>query len=211
MSKLKIVLYMLIATFIFALIASGAIAAEKVKIIDGNKAVEGKLAPRFEGETLSGETFNLEDLRGEKCVIISFWATWCGPCKKELPFLEKFYEKHKDTCAVIAISKDGKRDKRLLENKIKELKLTFPVIHDDKDRIRMKLFPSRQIPYLVVISKEGIVKSMKMGCLNPENLVGELEKILGDDLKPKPKEETKAASEDASKAESETPKEEGAK
>jgi len=209
MSKSKIFFVALISIIMIAFLAGVVIAKEKVKIIDGFKVAKGKLAPRFEAETTTGETFNLESLRGQKSVVISFWATWCVSCCKEFPYLEKFYEKHKDTCEVIGISKDTQRDKRILENKLKELKITFPIIHDYSDRIRSKLYPSKTIPHLIIIGRDGVVLEVKLGIKDPAKLAEELEKILGDNLKPKPEGE---AVKEGNKSENEsksTPPEEG--
>ena len=180
-----------------------AFAKDDVSIIDGNKAAKGKLAPRFMITTLDEKEFNLDDLRGKKPVVISFWATWCAPCKKEMPYLEKFWEKYKDTCAVIAISNDSQKQRKILQNTVKELKMTFPVALDHAKKLE-KIYPKRGIPYIVVIGKDGSVCLLQMGVAKPENLIEELEKILGDDLKPSkeaPKEVPKEIEKEAPKNE----------
>ena len=53
---------------------------------------EGNLPPDFDLTTMSGDQINLADLKGKK-VILNFWASWCGPCKAEMPHMEKYYEK----------------------------------------------------------------------------------------------------------------------
>src|SRR5690625_7728587 len=54
---------------------------------------KGNLAPDFELETVEGETVSLSDFRGEK-VLLNFWATWCPPCRAEMPDMQKFHENH---------------------------------------------------------------------------------------------------------------------
>lgn len=210
MSGKKIFAVSLISMLIFVLFAGVSLAKEKVKIIDGNKAVKGKIAPRFEAETITGETFKLEEYRGKKCVVMTFWATWCIPCMKELPHLEKFYQKHKDTCVVLAVSKDAKGAGKLITNKVKELKLTFPVAHDSAIKIMNTLYPNPTVPYLVVIGRDGTVKEFLKGVKDPKALPAELEKILGDDLKPQKTEEA-ADSESAETKTEEISKEENPK
>jgi cytochrome c biogenesis protein CcmG/thiol:disulfide interchange protein DsbE len=179
----KITLRLIITALLLLGFSVCLFAKDSVSIIDGNKAVMAKLAPRFTITTLDEETFSLDELRGKKPVVISFWATWCAPCKKELPYLQKFWEKYKDNCAVIGISIDSQKQRKILQNKVKELKLTFPIALDYAKKLD-KIYPKRGIPYLVVIDRDGRILKLQMGVTNPEKLVEELEEILGDNLKP---------------------------
>ncbi|WP_052123957.1 redoxin domain-containing protein [Ureibacillus manganicus] len=84
--------------FIVILAASVALNFEK----DKKTIVIGE-ATDFELQTISGETVRLSDYRGKK-VILNFWATWCPPCKAEMPHMQKFYEEHGDEIEVIAVN-----------------------------------------------------------------------------------------------------------
>ena len=201
----KITSRIIIAVLLLVGLSAWAFARDDVSIIDGNKAAKGKLAPRFTVMTLDEKEFSLDELRGNKPVVISFWASWCVPCKKEMPYLQKFWDKHKDNCAVIAISIDSQKQRKILQNTVKELKMTFPVALDYAKKLE-KIYPKRGIPYLVVIDKKGNIVLLQMGVAKPENLVEELESILGDDLKPSkepPKETPKETEKEAGK---DTPK-----
>jgi peroxiredoxin len=201
----KITSRFIIAALLLAGLSVCAFAKDSVSIIDGNSASKGKLAPRFTITTLDEKEFNLDELRGQKPIVISFWATWCVPCKKEMPYLQKFWEKHKDTCAVLAISIDSQKQRKILQNTVKELKMTFPVALDYAKKLD-KIYPKRGIPYLVVINKKGNVLLLQMGVSKPENLVEELESALGDDLKP-PKESPKETPKETEKEDDkDTPK-----
>jgi peroxiredoxin len=195
MSKSRVIFTFLLSIFLLAGFSMLAVAKESnrdnVKIIDGFKATKGKLCPRFELKTLDGTIINSEDLRGKKCLVMNFWATWCGPCTKEMPYLQKFHDKYKDTCEVISVSKDMEKSHVLLENKIKEMKVTYPVVHDSGDKLRTTLFPSKGIPFLVVLNKKGEVVALKYGSVEPNKVAADLEKLLGDDLKSPAKEEPK--------------------
>ncbi len=70
----------------------------------------GEIAPDFELETLDGEVVKLSELKGEK-VILNFWATWCPPCKEEMPEMQEFYDKYGDDINVIAVNFKEKNDK----------------------------------------------------------------------------------------------------
>src|SRR5690606_33071951 len=70
----------------------------------------GEIAPDFELETLDGAVVKLSELKGEK-VILNFWATWCPPCKEEMPEMQEFYDKYGDDINVIAVNFKEKNDK----------------------------------------------------------------------------------------------------
>ena len=86
-----------------------------------------KPIPTFELSDLSGKTWRLKELTG-KTVLISVWATWCGPCEAELPHLEKFYEKFKDRSDIQVLTFDIDEDLGLVAPYLKEKGYTFPVL-----------------------------------------------------------------------------------
>jgi thiol-disulfide isomerase/thioredoxin len=88
-------------------------------------ATEGQLAPAIQAKLLDGTTFNLADSKG-KVVIVNMWATWCAPCREEMPALDAYYRKHRDQGLVlIALSMDDPKD----EAKVREVtqSYSFPV------------------------------------------------------------------------------------
>ena len=86
-------------------------------------------APDFTLPTLSGGTIRLADFRG-KVVLLNFWATWCVPCRMEMPALEAFYQRHKDAgLAVLAINLDT-LSTTSVEAFVQEVMVTFPVALD---------------------------------------------------------------------------------
>lgn len=189
MSKAKLHITILMALVMIISFAGSAFAKDNVRIIDGNRALKGKKAPRFIITTMDGEEFKLHDYLGKKAVVISFWATYCEPCLKELPYLQKFHEKHSDCAEVIAITIDPKRQRKLIENKVKEMGLKFAIAHDYENKLRKKIYRSKHIPLLIVINKEGKIVLIQNGVGHPDKLVAELEELLGDDLNCKPEED----------------------
>jgi len=142
------------------------------KPIDTNK----RIAPHFTATTIDGDTITLADYIGEKAVVVDIWATWCPPCKMEMPLLQKLYDKHSDELEIIAASVDDPRDLAKVQKFVKENKLTFKIVHDES-RIIARKYPSGGIPFLTVIDKDGNILKTFSG-FNPK-IISEIEEILG--------------------------------
>jgi peroxiredoxin len=98
-----------------------------------------KIAPNFILETVTGEKISLKDFKG-KAVLLNFWATWCEPCKKELPSMQRIYEElRSEGVEVVAISIDRNKKERV-EKYIQAYKLTFPVLLDPSQKVRKDYF-----------------------------------------------------------------------
>jgi len=98
--KLRTRLYFAIASFSMMVVTHGAHAALAV----------GKPAPALEARTTDGKTFSLAETAGN-VVIVNFWASWCEPCRKEMPALETYYKKHQgEGLRILAISMDDPED-----------------------------------------------------------------------------------------------------
>ncbi len=100
---------------------------------------------------LQGETWKLSDLRG-KVVLVNFWATWCPPCRKEMPDLEALYNRFKDKGLVILAISDEEAEK--VQPFITERKITYPVMLDPGRKVN-ELFQVEGIPKSFVYNREG--------------------------------------------------------
>jgi peroxiredoxin len=134
----------------------------------GNQAVAllHKPAPDFSLPALDGHVVSLAAERGKRKVVVSFWASWCGPCRMELPVLRSFYERtHKSDSdfEVLAISLDVDRDSA--ERMANELKLPFPVLLDSSQTIA-RAYGVWGIPMLFIVDKSGRVSYSGTG-FNP--------------------------------------------
>jgi peroxiredoxin len=129
------------------------------RLHEGNDAssLVSKKAPDFSLAALDGNTYSLADYRGEKKVVVAYWASWCGPCRMELPMLADFYKKyHKDSSAfeILAISMDD--DRAAAESFANSAKLPFPVLLDP-DSKAADSYSVESIPSLFVIDPNGTI------------------------------------------------------
>ncbi len=119
----------------------------------------GQPAPNFTLKTIEGEELSLKDFKG-KVVLINFWATWCPPCKEELPFFEKIYKKYKDKGFVIlAVNTDPENLQNFLEDF--GTKFTFPILIGDNKIL--DLYPVRGLPTSFLINREGRIVKVRLG------------------------------------------------
>lgn len=119
-----------------------------------------KAIPTFELSDLSGKTWRLKELKG-RTVLISVWATWCGPCEAELPHLEKFYEKFKDRSDIQVLTFDIDEDLGLVAPYLKEKGYTFPVLPAYSDVVT--LLDGFAIPQNWLVDPHGMWRWTQVG------------------------------------------------
>lgn len=105
-------------------------------------------------DTLDGKRVDLADYAGRP-VVISFWATWCKPCKQELPFLDGFADKYKgDGLAVLAINTDGPRTRAEVRRFVKRKKLGMPQLMDKDGAVLARLNPRGVMPFSLYLDRD---------------------------------------------------------
>jgi thiol-disulfide isomerase/thioredoxin len=122
----------------------------------------GKPAPDFDLESLDGRKVSLADYDG-KTVAVTFWASWCAPCRMELPVLTKFYQQTHNSGSsfeILAINIDTTRD--AAEGAARSLKLPFPVLLDPESRVSAT-YRVEAIPMLFIVNKNGRVAFSNIG------------------------------------------------
>lgn len=121
----------------------------------------GYLAPDFTLPSLDGQTVRLSDLRG-KAVLLNFWATWCAPCRLEMPTMEKAYQEYKSRgLEILAVSLDAGSNS-VVKHFMQELQLDFPVLLDPNMEV-LRLYRQFSIPATFLIDKQGIVRHRELG------------------------------------------------
>jgi thiol-disulfide isomerase/thioredoxin len=140
------------------------------------KMVKNQPAPDFSYYTIDGKQIKLSSYIGQSPVILDFWATWCGPCKMELPVLQQFYSTHPGQVEIIAISSEDMQAAGNIKTLVGKMNLSFPILHDPSQGIS-KLYPTNGIPYLVFIDKTGVVVDTALGS-NPD-IGKEITRIFG--------------------------------
>ncbi|MCM3693412.1 peroxiredoxin family protein [Neobacillus niacini] len=151
--------------------------SEDIPGVDLSQVKEGNPAPNFELTTLGGETVQLSDYKGKK-VILNFWATWCPPCKAEMPHMQNFYEKNKgNDIEIVAVNLTNMdKGKTEIENFVKEYGLTFAIPLDEEGTIGAQ-YQAFSIPTSYIIDSKGIITKKIIGPMDEDmmkNLTNEI-------------------------------------
>ncbi|HEY8376683.1 MAG TPA: TlpA disulfide reductase family protein [Nannocystis sp.] len=141
----------------------------------------GAPAPPFAGVTMRGEPLALADLRG-RVVLLNVWATWCEPCREELPELQALYQRLEPRgLTVVGISTDAARDFKSLRTMVAGYNLTYPVLHDERNRIGAP-YQIVAYPASFVIDRAGVLRWRRDGVIKPDDpeLAAVLEAVLAE-------------------------------
>ncbi|MBX3015426.1 MAG: TlpA family protein disulfide reductase [Caldilineaceae bacterium] len=131
-------------------------------------------APDFSLTTLTGETFSLSAVRGTP-VVLNFWATWCGPCQRELPALQAAAERYGDRVLIIGV--DQGEAPEIVQRYVDQLGLTFPIPLDTEFTVSDQ-YNVRGLPTTYFIDGEGIIRHLWLGEMNSITLAEGVAQIL---------------------------------
>ncbi|MBM4122963.1 MAG: TlpA family protein disulfide reductase [Nitrospira sp.] len=122
----------------------------------------GKVAPDFELPGLDEQSVRLSDFRG-KVVFLNFWATWCKPCREEMPSMEVLYKNfERDGLVVLAVSIDRVTTKKDIPPFVKSMSLTFPVLVDSWGQTD-KRYKLMGVPETYIIDQQGVLREKVIG------------------------------------------------
>jgi peroxiredoxin len=135
----------------------------------------GHPAPDFTLTTLEGETVTLSDLRGQ-AVLINFWATWCGPCRIEMPDIESVYDQYADEGFVVLAVNDAE-PAGLVSAYVTDLGLSFPIVMDPTRDVQ-HLYQVRAFPTSYFIDRDGVVQEAIFGSMTRPVIEDRVEDLM---------------------------------
>lgn len=145
----KMIVRLLLTLFLLTTSASYSFAA----------TISGK-APNFTLKSMSGENLKLSEYRGQ-VVMMNFWASWCAPCRQEMPLLEDLYKKYKGlgfTLLGVNVEEDSRKASTLLRS----IKVSFPILFDSKNKVS-KLYKVSAMPTTIIIDRDGNMRYLHLG------------------------------------------------
>jgi peroxiredoxin len=146
---------------IVLVLGTGVVVAAKLR--DEMVFVQpGSRAPQFEARNIATDSLvTLGAYRG-KVVLLNIWATWCLPCRKEMPSLERLHQRLQGTdFRVVAVSVDV-GDEKVVEDFVREMTLTFDILHDPSTTIQ-RVYQTTGVPESFVIDREGVIVKKEIG------------------------------------------------
>lgn len=138
--------------------------------------VAGHLAPDFSLVTLTGEEVTLSDFRGRQPVVLNFWATWCPPCRAEIPFFQSASRKYNGQVAVLGI--DDGEPRATVAPFVTEMGMTYPVPLDEESVVSRR-YRVNSLPSTFFIDRDGVVQHVHIGIINQAVLEAQIEALLG--------------------------------
>ncbi|MCH8306810.1 MAG: TlpA family protein disulfide reductase [Proteobacteria bacterium] len=125
-----------------------------------SSGLTGQTAPDFVLRSSTGENLRLSEYRGD-VVMINFWATWCGPCRQEMPLLDELYGRYQRVgFSLLGVNIDD--DSRRAMAMVKELGVRFPVLFDEEKKVS-KLYEVEAMPLTILLDREGTVRHIHYG------------------------------------------------
>lgn len=147
-------------------------------VADSGRAAVGQPAPDFTLPTLEGDAVSLSDYRGHP-VLMNFWATWCAPCRLEMPELVRAYNTHQDegfmVLAVNLTDQDSLDDVRAF---VEEFDITFPVLLDETGAVYNELYRLLGLPMSVFVDRDGVIARIHIGIMTDQQVDEFVEEIL---------------------------------
>jgi len=124
----------------------------------------GQPAPRYAATTLAGDSASTAGLAG-KVVLLNIWATWCAPCRDEIPYLQSLYEKHRaEGLEIVGVSVDARGQESAIREFVDEFRMTYPIWRDPDERVQ-SLYLALGVPSSYLIDRAGILRWRRLGTI----------------------------------------------
>lgn len=156
---------------------NAAVDAARLGALEDGVPRKGEPAPDFALRSLDGNVIRLSELRGRP-VLVNFWATWCGPCRDEMPDLEAVYQLQKDDLVIVAVNVEGTGQdeaRRLSRDFAEELGLSFLVVLDTPDGAVFSQYKLRGLPDSFFVDASGVIREVTFGPMNRDTILRKLE------------------------------------
>lgn len=129
---------------------------------ESNPVAIGATAPAYAAQSLAGDSVSLAALRG-KVVLLNVWATWCHPCREEIPQLEALHQKHRsDGLEIVGVSVDAAGTEEGIRTFTRDFRMTYPVWFDPDERVSAQ-FLTMGVPETFLIDRAGVIRWRKIG------------------------------------------------
>ncbi len=148
---------------------TGSGSSAPIGINTGNQARDFRL------KSVDGSEVSLSDFRGD-VVLVNFWATWCAPCRAEIPDFEEAYQAHKDEGFVI-LGLNEQEAPQAVEPFIEEIGMTYPVLLDEQGQV-MGEYRTLGLPTSLLMDRNGVIQVRHTGILSAAQLEKHLSKLL---------------------------------
>jgi peroxiredoxin len=143
-----------------------------------DSSFDGKLAPAFSLVDTAGNKVSLADFKGHP-VVVNFWATWCGPCQLEMPWLEEFLNKYKGQgLVIVGISDDSDQPKEAILKAANKVGVTYPLLLPDGS-VKKNYGVDEYWPTSFFVDKNGVVTVEKIGAPTKDEMEADIRKAIG--------------------------------
>lgn len=176
----KIVLIILIIAIIGTILFAQKLLSENESITgellnNENTGLEiGNQAPDFILKSVDGKNIQLSSFIGKKSVVVNFWATWCPPCREEMPLFDEIYAKNKDKVEILGVNLQ--ESERAINNFIKAIPVAYPLLLDPDANVK-KIYNVFTQPVTYFIDRNGIIVSKKFGPLTEQETEEKFNKL----------------------------------
>ena len=134
----------------------------------------GQQAPDFILKSLDGKNMQLSSFRNKKAAVVNFWATWCPPCREEMPAFEDIFVNNKDKITILGV--DLQESERAIRDFLLGIPVTYPLLLDPNSEVK-KLYNVFTQPVTYFIDKDGIIVDKKFGPLTPKEIEDKFAKL----------------------------------
>jgi cytochrome c biogenesis protein CcmG/thiol:disulfide interchange protein DsbE len=170
---MQVKLPFLAVTAVLVALGASCSSTKPVEAAKGGK--ELKTAPNFTLMDADGKSVKLSDYKG-KVVLLDFWATWCGPCKIEIPWFIEFQRKYKDRgFTVLGVSMD--EGWPIVKEFAQEFKMNYPVVLGN-DEVGQAFGGVEVLPTTFIIDKQGRIVNTHMGLVSKDEMEKQIEDLL---------------------------------